>query len=142
MILFIDDEPTIMGPFREYLEQKMVPYHQQVVFHSNVDEALSFFENRVGEIDLVILDIMMPHGERFGSEKTNGGLKTGIAFYERIRELAPELPVIIFTNFYDEDIERKFRQDSKCRSLQKVDFLLEEFVAEVKQALSLPPEEE
>lgn len=138
MILFIDDEAAIMGPFRDFLELKMAPYNQQVVFHSNVDEALSFFEKHVGELDLVILDIMMPHGKRFGSEKTNGGLKTGISFYERIRELSSDLPVIIFTNFYDEDVERKFRQDSNCRFLQKVDFLLEDFVAEVKQVLLLP----
>lgn len=137
MILFIDDELRIMATYREYLVIKMAPYNQPVAFHSDVDEALDFFENHLGDIDLVILDIMMPHGERFGSEQTNGGLKTGIAFYERIRELASDLPVIIFTNFYDEDVERKFRQDAKCRFLQKVDFLLEDFVAEVKQALLL-----
>ena len=140
MILFVDDEPRIMDSYLQYLRAKLAPLNYEVVFLSDVDEALDFFEMKIEEIDLVILDIMMPPG-RFTSERTNGGLKTGLAFYEKIRQRTPDLPIIVFTNFFDHEVDVKFKQDSKCRFLQKVNYLLDDFVLEVKKALSLPTTE-
>ena len=136
MILFIDDEPRIMDSYRLYLERQLTPDGYQIAFYSNVDEALEYFESHLDEVDLIILDIMMPPGERFSGNKTNGGLKTGLFFYEKIRESSPDLPVVIFTNFSDESVEKRLRQDRKCRFLQKADYLLDDFVSEVRKSLS------
>ncbi len=137
MILFIDDEPRIMHGYFAYLEREMQQYGHDVQFVSNVDDALDLFDNRRPEIDLIILDIMMPPGERFSSDETNEGLQTGVVFYKRIRNHLPDLPVLIFSNYYDEDLDNDLRQDVNCRFLQKADYLLDEFVAEVKKLLLL-----
>ena len=136
MILFIDDEPRIMDSYRLYLELELAPHGYEVVFHSKVDEAFEFFEKHLDAIDLVILDIMMPTGKRFSSLQTDWGLRTGIAFYEEIRVQQPTIPVLIFTNYFDEDVEKRFRQDRNCRFCQKADYLLDEFVREVEDMLS------
>ena len=139
MILFIDDEPRIMDSYRSYLEITLKPDGYNVVFCSDVDKAVAYFESHLGEIDLIILDIMMPPGKSFQNKKTSGGLKTGLFFYDEIRAKAPELPVLIFTNFVDEEEERRFRKDPRCSFLHKSSYLLTEFVSEVRKALSLLP---
>ena len=137
MILFIDDEARLMDSYYNYLEIEMEPYGQEVRFISDVDEALNYFENRHAEIDLVILDVMMPFGKSFSASRSNSGLATGLLFYKRIRKLTPSLPVLIFTNYYEDGLEKLFANDSKCQLLQKSDYLLEDFVFEVKKSLSL-----
>lgn len=142
MILFVDDEPRIMNSLRQYLEAQLKPHGYEVVFHNNVDTAWDFFEKHIEEIDLVILDIMMPPEKQFSTERTNGGLKTGLFFYKRIRARTQEMPVILFTNFSDEDVEKRLRQeDRKARFLQKANYLLLDFVDEVKRMLGLPVSE-
>lgn len=135
MILFIDDEPRIMDSYRRYLEAKLEPSGHQVVFYSNVDQAWEYFEQHLVELELIILDIMMPSGKRFTAEQTNGGLETGLVFYDMVRQLSPKLPVLVFTNFYDEGVEKRFRQDPHCRFRQKANYLLQDFVEEVRAML-------
>ena len=141
MILFVDDERRIMDSYLQYLRAMMAPHNYQVEFVSDIDEAVTFFERNLETLDLVILDIMMPPG-KFTSERTNGGLKTGLAFYEKVREVSKDLPIIIFTNFFDHEVDEKFRRDQNCRFLQKVNYDLKDFVLEVKKALLLPTSEE
>lgn len=138
MILFIDDESRIMDSYKQFLELKLKPDGYEVLYFSDVDEALEYFESRAAEVDLIILDIMMPPGERFKNKKANGGLKTGFLFYNEVRGRSPDLPVVIFTNFFDEDEERRFRQDPKCYFIHKSTYRLEDFVKEVRKALALP----
>ena len=141
MILFVDDEPRIMDSYLQYLKAKLAPLKYEVVFISDIDKAVEFFDQNHDKIDLAILDIMMPPG-KFSTEQTNGGLKTGLAFYEKIRLQSPNMPIIVFTNFFDHEVDARFKQDSNCRFLQKVNYLLDDFVVEVKKALSLPTTED
>jgi CheY-like chemotaxis protein len=136
MILFIDDERRIMNSYKEYLELKMRGDNHEVRFISDIDEALEFLEKHSAEIDLIVLDIMMPWGKQFSSEKTNGGLQTGVLFYERVRDYSGDLPVLVFTNYLEEDLEKRLEQDTHCRFLQKSDYLLDDFVSEVREILS------
>lgn len=139
MILFLDDEPRLMHSYKDYLQRKLDPEGYKVIFHSKVDEALEFFERHINEIRLVILDIMMPTGDRLSGSRTNGGLTTGLLVYEKIREAAPNLPIIFFTNFSNDDEEKRLKQDRMCKFLQKGNYLLDDFVGEVRKMLSLPP---
>ena len=140
MILFVDDERRIMDSYLQYLRMTLSPEGYEVEFLSDVNEGVDFFDKNRESIDLVILDIMMPPG-RFGSERTNGGLKTGMAFYEHIRERTSDLPIIIFTNFLENEVDERFKRDSKCKFLQKVNYDLKDFLLVVKKVLSLPTSE-
>ena len=70
MILFIDDERRVMDSYRDYLALKLTPQGYEVLFLSDIDKALDFLENRPDEIDLIILDVMMPTGKKLNGKHT------------------------------------------------------------------------
>jgi CheY-like chemotaxis protein len=140
LILFIDDERRVMDSYREYLAMKVSPEGYDVIFLDNIDPALGFLENRGDEIDLIILDVMMPTGTKLDREQTSDGLMTGVVFYDLIRKKLPTLPILVFTNYSDEDVERRLQNDPNCRFLQKTDYLLEDFVSEVRNLLAASSE--
>lgn len=131
MILFIDDERRYMATYVE--ELKDADYDVEV--HTNVDKAYAFFQERADEVELIILDIMMSPGTTFRDEDTEKGLRTGVPFYERVRERAPDLPVIILTNASDADLIEKFSGEDQCWYRQKKDFMPFEIAQEVKRIL-------
>jgi len=133
-VLFIDDERRRMEAFAMELELTIKP----VVFFSEVDSAWDYFVKNQKKIKLIILDIMMPPGKMFDADSTelNLGLRTGILFYGKIRELAPKLPVIIFTNASSPEVKERFREQRKCLYIQKKGYYPTEFVQIVRQLLA------
>ena len=132
MILFVDDDKRDMESF--YEELKLSGYN--VDFHSDVDAAFAAYQKNLDRIELLILDVMMPPGKEFEQEKVNGGLRTGLRFYERVRSLDAELQIIIFTNLSDEPFMESFANDERCCVLQKEDYLpfeLANFITEILQ---------
>ena len=80
MILFVDDEKRRMKSYID--ELKLSGY--EVEIKSDVDSALDFFNKNHKQIELLILDIMMPSGNTFENVDTKYGLRTGISLYEKI----------------------------------------------------------
>ena len=140
MILFIDDERRVMDSYREYLAMILSPEGYDVVFLDKVDPAFAYLENRADEIDLIILDVMMPTGTKLDRKQTSDGLMTGVVFYDMTRKKLPTLPILVFTNYSDEDVENRLKNDPNCRFLQKTDYLLEDFVSEVRDLLTASSE--
>jgi len=138
MILLVDDEKREMDSYA--MELELSGY--EVSFQKDVDDASRFFKENVDQIDLLILDIMMPPGSSFKDVDTQLGLRTGIRFYEKIRETAPNLPVIIFTNVSDEHVAERFRRESQCSFLRKEDYFPFEFAEEVKKVLARSKKQE
>jgi CheY-like chemotaxis protein len=134
MILFVDDE--IRGVDSYITELHLSGF--DVSFQENVDEALRVLEERIDDVDLVILDIMMPPALTFIDMDTQLGLRTGLRFYEKIRQEAPGLPVIILTNVVDERVRQTFSTDSHCSFLMKEECLPFELVEVVKSWLGSP----
>lgn len=135
MILFVDDEPRIMDSFKYYLEIKLAEIGKELNFFSNVDEAMEFYKTNSSNLELVILDVMMPGGKSFDFKKSNGGLRTGFVFYQEIRKNSSEIPIFIFTNSIDEDAKTEIEKDKRAKFLQKRDYLLNDFWDEVKSYL-------
>lgn len=94
MILFIDDEPHRIRPYTQALELTGFPI--KVV--NNVDEAWQIIELQQKDILAVIVDIMMPPGKLFEEEGTKQGLRTGVVFIERLRNIDEGIPVVVLTN--------------------------------------------
>jgi len=132
MILFVDDEVKRMSSYKEELE-----HHYPISFQHRVEGALEFFEQHVEEIQLLILDIMMGHGKIFGRDESAIGRKTGVLFYRLIRQRAPDLPVIIFTNSVE--FEEEFRGEANCRYLRKKHYYPGELVEVVRDCLNDSP---
>jgi DNA-binding response OmpR family regulator len=131
-ILFIDDEKRRMDSFAMELQLS----GNEVIFCDQVDTAWSYFENHSDEIKLIVLDIMMPHGDLFEEDSTDDGLRTGSLLYERIRENKPDMPVVIFTNVSDEEVADGFRLETNCLYLQKKDYYPNEFVREIEKLMN------
>lgn len=119
MILFVDDEKRRMKSYVEELELS----NFQVEFKPDVDSALEAFAQHQDQIELLILDIMMPTGDSFSDNQTTHGLRTGFAFYQKIREQNPNLPIVIFTNVSDESLVKEINQDKQSAFCQKDSFL-------------------
>lgn len=132
MILFIDDEPRYMDSYIRELELSKY----EVVFQHNVDEALKFFEDNLTRINLIILDIMMPPGSSFKDVDTQLGLRTGVYFYERVRQTAPELSIIILTNVSDIQLANQFKREKNCWLLRKEEYLPFELTEYVETILT------
>ena len=135
MILFVDDEPRIMDSFRVYLEIKLKEIGKHLEFISNIDEAVTYFNENSPNIELVILDVMMPGGKSFDFNRSNGGMRTGFLFYQDIRKQLPDITIFIFTNSINENVKNEVEKDSHAKFLQKRDYLLDELWDEVKKNL-------
>ena len=132
MILMIDDEERAMDSYVQ--ELKLSGY--DVSFQKSVDGAMEFFLENQEQIDLLILDIMMPPGFTFKGANTKDGLRTGVLVYERIRPEAPDLLIVILTNVSDERLSERFQKERNCRYLRKEDYLPFELAQEVDQFLN------
>ncbi|GAB4337770.1 MAG: hypothetical protein Kow0099_11400 [Candidatus Abyssubacteria bacterium] len=82
LILVVDDEETIRSLVKDTLES----YGYRVLVAENGEEAVSLYGERGEEIDLVILDMMMP---KMGGRET----------FQRLRELNPGIKALLSTGY-------------------------------------------
>lgn len=128
MILFIDDEPHYVEVYA--LELGDAGYKVQLV--SDADAALAFIEAYEADVELVILDIMMPPGRALAGAVTNKGRRTGARLYEVLRKPRPNLPFVILTNVSDAEIEQQLGSEPNTRVLLKYECLPHELVEAVE----------
>ena len=131
MIVICDDEKRSVDSLAEELQASgYIPS-----IYTKVDEALRFIKENLDTIELIILDVAMPPGSTFENENTDEGMQTGVFVYERIRGMAQQLPILIYTNVSDHFIFEKFQDELHCKLLMKADYLPFELVEEVKAML-------
>jgi two-component system, cell cycle sensor histidine kinase and response regulator CckA len=100
-VLVIDDEPFILEYVRKVLHQA----GYATFLAENADQALARFEERKGEIDLVLTDIVMPDSI------------DGLELATRIHRIEPTIPVLFITGAIPQD-------DPHMLSLMNGGFLL------------------
>jgi DNA-binding response OmpR family regulator len=89
-VLLAEDDPQVLAVLSEVLRE----FQYKVVECSDGDEALGKLKERMKDIDLAILDLVMPN-------------QTGKEIYEEIRKLRRELPVIFISGYTWEIIRNK-----------------------------------
>ncbi len=82
-VLVVDDEEGVL----RLLEEVLTRFGYKAILARSGEEALPLVEQRGHELRAIILDLIMPG---------MGGIKA----FQRIRELAPELPVIISSGYF------------------------------------------
>ena len=95
MILFIDDEPFAV---RYYLEELREGFgKQRVVYVNNLEEAQRVLNQNIQNIEIVILDIIMPPSRDWDKELV--GLDAGIKFLmDNINQVnTHNIPVMLLT---------------------------------------------
>jgi two-component system, cell cycle sensor histidine kinase and response regulator CckA len=102
VVLFVDDEETLRALGSRMLER----LGYQVITACDGREAVEIYRARRSEIDLVILDLTMPH------------LDGGQAFGE-LRSIDPNVRVILASGYTPEDVASRIGADALAGVLQK-----------------------
>ena len=125
LVLVVDDEPDVEALFRQQFRRDLRAQRFAMDFANSADDALM----RVGaSIDqsliLILSDINMP------------GM-TGLEMLPKVKEMRPDVPVIMITAYGDADTRRKALENGASGFLTKpIDFavLREEIDTRVAQA--------
>ena len=113
LVLVVDDEPDVEALFRQQFRRDLRSQRFIMDFASSAPDALA----RVGDttehsLILILSDINMP------------GM-TGLEMLPKVREMRPEVPVIMITAYGDADTRRKALERGASGLLTKpIDFAL------------------
>ena len=97
-----EDEQVLLEMVSDLLED----HGYSVLPARDGNEAVSIFQEKAQEIDLVILDVVMPN---------LGGREA----YERIKEIRPSVPVLFSTGYSANVLDSDFMKINKPALLQK-----------------------
>lgn len=112
----IDEETKRSKAIKDYLEESGF----EVLFFYSVDRSYEFIKCNIGNIDLIILDIMMPDGDLFADELTENGLLTGYLYYNKLRqEFGYSIPVIVYTAINRDEIINNLKSQENTSVFRK-----------------------
>ena len=104
-ILLVDDDYLVRMSTKKVL--KAIGY--EVLSAGGGKEAVELYEQRKDEIDLVLLDVIMPEMD-------------GIETYERLEQIEPNVKVLIMSGYSTDDIGKKLialLERDRCGFLKK-----------------------
>lgn len=125
LVLVVDDEPDVEELFRQQFRRDLRAQRFSIDFAVSASDALTRISGPIDQTLILILsDINMP------------GM-TGLELLPRVREMRPEVPVIMVTAYGDPETKRKAIEGGAIGLLTKpIDFALlrEEIDARLGQA--------
>lgn len=107
----IDDDRLFSEPLLWCLEQE----GWAVTWHRNVDDFLDEQGRLKGERpDCIILDMMMPRGNRYSATETDCGRSTGLRVLQDIAQSGLYIPTIVVTVRCDLDLVDLSKRYASC----------------------------
>ena len=125
-VLFVDEEELRMGPFVETLREA----GYTVIVATDASSAVTLAKEHAGEIDVVVMDLMMPGGKDAPADLDPR--RAGLWAIEKIRKIGKlkNIPVIMLSAVSQRRVEARQDELKWVQYLEKpVD--LDEFVAVV-----------
>jgi len=116
-ILFVDDEETIIEVMQDILEA----LEYRILTANSGEEAVKLYDSMKDEIDLVILDVIMPG---------MGGMET----FEAIKALNPDVKVIFSSGYSVNRIAREIMAKG-CRAFIQKPFNIETISQKIRDVL-------
>ena len=112
-ILVVDDEPDVEALFRQQFRRDLRAQRFVMDFANSAADALARVASSIGQsLVLILSDINMP------------GM-TGLEMLPKVKEMRPEVPVIMITAYGDPDTKRKAMENGASGLLTKpIDFTL------------------
>jgi CheY-like chemotaxis protein len=105
-ILWVEDDP--------YYKTRLIPALEIAGFSVNealdAQSAIQIITAAGGKIDLVVLDIALPHGGAFNDLRTKAGHETGLHLAIWLRDHYPEIPVVGFSLNPSFEVEQWFQE--------------------------------
>jgi CheY-like chemotaxis protein len=125
LVLVVDDEPDVEALFRQQFRRDLRAQRFMMDFANSAADALSRITSNIGQsLILILSDINMP------------GM-TGLEMLPKVKEIRPEVPVIMITAYGDTATRRKALENGATGLLTKpIDFSLlrEEIDSRLAQA--------
>lgn len=131
IILFIEDD---LLPTKWYVMTLRRTGHD-VRHLRSPDEAMQYVENN-GPASIIVLDIMMPPGERYRHEDTQDGLLTGVYLYNDLRKYYKDVHFILLTNVSNPTTLAKFEVGPLLSIFTKLDNPAIEFAERVQKIVA------
>ncbi|HXF05606.1 MAG TPA: response regulator [Blastocatellia bacterium] len=116
-LLIVDDEPAVVRVAQAILHR----YGFQTLTASDAAEALETYQQRVSDIDIVILDLTMPK-------------MSGIMCYRWLTRINPQVKVILSSGYNSENIDQDILTAPNIRFVQKP-YVIEELLNAINQLL-------
>ena len=113
LVLVVDDEPDVEALFRQQFRRDLRSQRFMMDFASSAADALRRITATIEQsLILILSDINMP------------GM-TGLEMLPKVKEIRPEVPVIMITAYGDADTRRKAMENGASGLLTKpIDFTL------------------
>ena len=113
LVLVVDDEPDVEALFRQQFRRDLRAQRFAMDFAGSAADALSRIASTIEQsLILILSDINMP------------GM-TGLEMLPKVKEIRPEVPVIMITAYGDADTRRKALENGASGLLTKpIDFTL------------------
>jgi CheY-like chemotaxis protein len=113
LVLVVDDEPDVEALFRQQFRRDLRSQRFMMDFASSGSDALKRIASTIEQsLILILSDINMP------------GM-TGLEMLPKVKEMRPEVPVIMITAYGDPDTRRKALENGASGLLTKpIDFTL------------------
>jgi CheY-like chemotaxis protein len=113
LVLVVDDEPDVEALFRQQFRRDLRAQRFVMDFAGSAADALSRVASSIGKsLILILSDINMP------------GM-TGLEMLPKVKEMRPEVPVIMITAYGDAETKRKALESGAEGLLTKpIDFTL------------------
>ena len=113
LVLVVDDEPDVEALFRQQFRRDLRAQRFVMDFASSAAEALARIASTIEQsLILILSDINMP------------GM-TGLEMLPKVREMRPDVPVIMITAYGDPETKRKALEGGASGLLTKpIDFAL------------------
>jgi CheY-like chemotaxis protein len=124
LVLVVDDEPDVEALFRQQFRRDLRAQRFVMDFANSAADALTRVDATDNSLILILSDINMP------------GM-TGLEMLPKVKEMRPDVPVIMITAYGDADTKRKALEHGASGLLTKpIDFavLREEIDTRVAQA--------
>jgi DNA-binding NtrC family response regulator len=113
LVLVVDDEPDVEALFRQQFRRDLRSQRFMMDFANSATDALKRIASTIEQsLILILSDINMP------------GM-TGLEMLPKVKEMRPEVPVIMITAYGDPDTKRKAIENGASGLLTKpIDFTL------------------
>lgn len=129
-IVWVDDDINT-GVMRAILDE----FRDNGVEVETIDNPDKFLEilDR-SDYDCLVMDVLMPVGQKMSTDETENGLATGIALLKRFLEKQRKIPVVICT-IRNDDVVRLFARDHKIPHVTKQDFNSRELYNHIQEVV-------
>ena len=134
IVLYIDDEADT-----EKFKSKCEIMREEgidVIGVTSVRDAIPKVTELAKEIDLILLDIIMPPEDYYTLEETNGGIGTGFRLLQDIREVVKDIPIIIVSIRRKNVVEELLKKYNIRKFLEKP-LSTPQMITEIKNLFSL-----